>query len=131
MSQSKDESFRLTRSDFYSSHPSKVPLTLNEFEIETQNDAHECSSVEKRQSWGNRFEFLLACIGYSVGLGNVWRFGYLCAKSGGGSTLLKSFFKMKIFNFLISSLRRIFDSILYKSNHSCHPTDVIFIHFLN
>lgn len=40
---------------------------------------------EKRANWNNRVEFLLACVGYSVGLGNIWRFGYLSAKSGGGT----------------------------------------------
>ncbi len=27
---------------------------------------------EDRQEWGKQIQFLLACIGYSVGLGNVW-----------------------------------------------------------
>lgn len=43
---------------------------------------------DARPNWGSPREFLLACVSYAVGLGNVWRFPYLCQMHGGGKSAI-------------------------------------------
>lgn len=43
---------------------------------------------EERGHWASKHEFILAVAGNVIGLGNVWRFPYLCYKNGGGAFLV-------------------------------------------
>uniref|UniRef100_UPI0037E9324A sodium- and chloride-dependent GABA transporter 2-like n=1 Tax=Semicossyphus pulcher TaxID=241346 RepID=UPI0037E9324A len=44
--------------------------------------------MEERGQWSNKLEFILSVAGSIIGLGNMWRFPYLCYKNGGGAFLI-------------------------------------------
>ncbi|XP_061679788.1 sodium-dependent neutral amino acid transporter B(0)AT2 [Syngnathoides biaculeatus] len=52
------------------------------------SDGDEEEEEEERPAWNSKLQYILAQVGFSVGLGNVWRFPYLCQKNGGGAYLV-------------------------------------------
>ncbi|XP_010132541.1 PREDICTED: sodium-dependent neutral amino acid transporter B(0)AT1-like, partial [Buceros rhinoceros silvestris] len=71
-----------------------VKLRLPNPGLEDRIPSHaELEVLEKEESdsrpkWDNKAQYMLTCVGFCVGLGNVWRFPYLCQSHGGGAFMI-------------------------------------------
>ncbi|RQX72817.1 Sodium:neurotransmitter symporter family protein [Toxoplasma gondii CAST] len=57
------------------------------------------SAVSSRARWRNKEEYILTSVCYGLGLGNLWRFPYLCYANGAGAFLIAYFVSLLLVGF--------------------------------
>ncbi|KAL6100049.1 slc6a19 [Pungitius sinensis] len=63
-----------------------LDLRIPSYEDLDRMDQEE--EADGRPKWDNKAQYILTCVGFCIGLGNVWRFPYLCQSHGGGAFMI-------------------------------------------
>ena len=57
--------------------------------------------MKEREKFGTRLGFILVSAGCAVGLGNVWKFPYICGENGGAAFIIIYLFFLLLLGFPI------------------------------
>uniref|UniRef100_A0A2M3YZL4 Sodium-dependent nutrient amino acid transporter 1 n=1 Tax=Anopheles braziliensis TaxID=58242 RepID=A0A2M3YZL4_9DIPT len=83
----ENQAFRVGKGESPVDNSSDMSQLESNTTIETDSDT-KTITAPSRDKWGKDIEFMLSCIAYSVGFGNIWKFPYTALKCGGGAFLL-------------------------------------------
>lgn len=103
----------------------------NEPDNRDEETATDDSCKIGKVSWSSEFDLVINCVGYSVGLGNLWRFPYVAFKNGGGKIFEKDFISLNFtkffFFFFLREIYRNFFFYIYafSLNNVCYLNNFI------
>lgn len=66
--------------------PLGITNSPSDIDLELMDGPLDGEVEEERVQWGNSLQFFFTVLGFCVGLGNIWRFPYLCQANGGGKS---------------------------------------------
>ena len=78
------------QADSHADTETRIVATEEALGIKAKKEGEE----EERETFDHPAEYWLACIGFAVGFGNIWRFPFMCYKMGGAAFLIPYCFSL-------------------------------------